>query len=191
MPRDYQRPYADLDGVSAVSEAAARVLDPAVVGAVLGLGTVDADTATAAVLEHGVTLAQTPAVCDLLTPDVVGFNKYYGWYYGGLADLGPWADGAHAAFPKGNIGVSEYGAGASVKIHSAAPKVNDHSEEYQALFHEASWKALAARPYLWGKFVWVMFDFASDGRAFPLQRDASTGRRGTCQASLAPARARE
>jgi beta-galactosidase len=40
----------------------------------------------------------------------------------------------------------------------------DHSEEYQALFHEAYWQALAARPFVWGSFVWNMFDFASDGR---------------------------
>src|SRR6185503_19394562 len=39
-----------------------------------------------------------------------------------------------------------------------------HPEEYQALLHEQSWKQLAARPYVWGKFIWNMFDFASDGR---------------------------
>jgi len=40
----------------------------------------------------------------------------------------------------------------------------DHSEEYECLFHETYWQAMAARPFLWGKFVWNMFDFASDGR---------------------------
>ena len=39
-----------------------------------------------------------------------------------------------------------------------------HPEEYQALLHEATWKQIAARPYLWGKFVWNMFDFAVDDR---------------------------
>jgi hypothetical protein len=71
VPRDYQRPYVDLDGVAGVSEAAARVIDPDVVGAVLGLGAIDADTARAALVQHGVRLAQTPAVADLLTPDTV------------------------------------------------------------------------------------------------------------------------
>src|SRR6266508_4435440 len=39
-----------------------------------------------------------------------------------------------------------------------------HPEEYQSLFHEASWTQLQSRPYIWGTFVWNMFDFASDGR---------------------------
>jgi beta-galactosidase len=30
--------------------------------------------------------------------------------------------------------------------------------------HEVSWAALSKRPFVWGTFVWNMFDFASDGR---------------------------
>ena len=44
VARDFQRPYVDLDGVMGVSEAAARVINPDVVGAVLGLGAIDATT---------------------------------------------------------------------------------------------------------------------------------------------------
>jgi beta-galactosidase len=40
----------------------------------------------------------------------------------------------------------------------------DHTEEWQALVHEGSWAVLKTRPFMWGKFVWVMFDFASSGR---------------------------
>ncbi|MEC3981952.1 hypothetical protein [Amycolatopsis sp. H20-H5] len=40
-----------------------------------------------------------------------------------------------------------------------------HPEEYETLVHENSWKQLETRPYLWGTFVWNMFDFAADGRA--------------------------
>jgi beta-galactosidase len=97
--------------------------------------------------------------------DTVGFNKYYGWYSGTLAAAATWADRAHAVYPDRRIAMSEYGAGAGLRFHSATPVVNDHSEEYQALFHESYWKTLAARPFLWGKFIWAMFDFASDGRA--------------------------
>jgi beta-galactosidase len=39
-----------------------------------------------------------------------------------------------------------------------------HPEEYQALFHEGSWSQLKARPFLWTKVVWNMFDFACDSR---------------------------
>ncbi|WP_328222503.1 MULTISPECIES: glycoside hydrolase family 2 protein [unclassified Streptomyces] len=99
-----------------------------------------------------------------------GFNKYYGWYYGSKdGDLGAWADNLHANSPSRKIAMSEYGVGASTTQHALnppkpAPGGSWHPEEYQALFHEAAWKQLAARPYMWGSFVWAMFDFASDGR---------------------------
>jgi beta-galactosidase len=97
-------------------------------------------------------------------PDVIAHNKYFGWYGGTYDQIGPWADHVHQTLPALKIGISEYGAGSSVNIHSAAPVPADYSEEYQALFHEAYWKALAPRKFLWGKFIWQMFDTASDGR---------------------------
>ena len=98
-----------------------------------------------------------------------GFNKYYGWYGGSYNDLGPWADGLHQAEPARTFAVSEYGAGANTTQHALNPAPPSaggqyHPEEYQSLLHEASWKELAARPYIWGTFVWTMFDFASDAR---------------------------
>lgn len=98
-----------------------------------------------------------------------GFNKYYGWYGGSYNDLGPWADSLHKAEPSRTFAVSEYGAGANTTQHALnpappAPGGQFHPEEYQALLHEASWKQLAARPFIWGTFVWNMFDFASDSR---------------------------
>jgi beta-galactosidase len=97
--------------------------------------------------------------------DVMAFNKYWGWYSGTYNDFAPWADQVHAAYPTRNIGIAEYGAGAGPTIHSETPVAQDHSEEYQLLFHEAYWKATDARPWLWGKFIWNMFDFAVDSRA--------------------------
>jgi beta-galactosidase len=101
--------------------------------------------------------------------ELVGFNKYYGWYYGANGDIGAWADEIHAAYPQGRIAVSEFGAGAGITRHALPPSPGlapqqGHSEEYQALFHEQNWKALAARPFVWGKFVWQLFDSASAGR---------------------------
>jgi beta-galactosidase len=101
--------------------------------------------------------------------DLVGFNKYYGWYYGVIGDIGAWADGIHAAYPTRRIGISEFGAGAGLKNHTLPPTpATDpqagHSEEYQALFHEGAWKAMQTRRFLWGKFVWQLFDSAADGR---------------------------
>lgn len=101
--------------------------------------------------------------------DVIGFNRYYGWYDGQFSDIGPWADRVHAGQPDRALALAEYGAGASV-LHQQdppqRPKPTDrwHPEQYQALFHEAYWPQIAARPWLWGSFVWVGFDLASAGR---------------------------
>jgi beta-galactosidase len=102
--------------------------------------------------------------------EISGYNKYFGWYTDSTADFGKWADELHAADPWRKFGMSEYGAGASVWQHEENPArpVPDsdwHPEEYQSVFHEDYWRAIQSRPYLWGGFVWVMFDFASDGRS--------------------------
>jgi beta-galactosidase len=103
--------------------------------------------------------------------DTVGYNRYFGWYTGQFADFGTMLDQAHVRHPQTPISVSEYGAGAALTQHSDDPNggpINPHGrphpEEYQNLYHEASWAALHQRPYLWGSFVWNMFDFASDSR---------------------------
>lgn len=101
--------------------------------------------------------------------DATGHNLYFGWYSDTPAQLGPFLDAVHAARPTAAIAVSEYGAGASLSQHEdpprpPAPAGPFHPEEYQSQFHEAHWRELAARPYVWGKFVWNMFDFASDER---------------------------
>ncbi|HZT60254.1 MAG TPA: glycoside hydrolase family 2 TIM barrel-domain containing protein [Pyrinomonadaceae bacterium] len=101
--------------------------------------------------------------------DLVAFNRYFGWYSRSADDFRAWADRAHREFPRAFLAVSEYGAGASVRQHELNPKKPEpgghwHPEEYQAEFHEAYWKAMSARPYLWATFVWNMFDFAADQR---------------------------
>jgi beta-galactosidase len=97
-------------------------------------------------------------------PDVIGHNEYFGWYYGNAEEIAGWADRLHQRLPALKIGLSEYGAGATPAYHAEAPVKLDYTEEYQAAFHETYWKALAPRRFLWGKFVWQMFDSASDGR---------------------------
>jgi beta-galactosidase len=98
-----------------------------------------------------------------------GYNKYFGWYNGTTSGLGGNLDSLHAALPGRAISVSEYGAGANINQHALNPAQPTptgafHPEEYQSLLHESSWKQMQARPYLWGKYVWNMFDFASDTR---------------------------
>ena len=97
--------------------------------------------------------------------DITAYNTYFGWYYSEVQDFGEWADDLHEQFPNTPLAVSEYGAGAGVSLHSSAPNNIDHSEEFQMLFHEGYWQQIEERDYLWGSFLWVMFDFASDARA--------------------------
>jgi hypothetical protein len=96
--------------------------------------------------------------------DLVAHNQYHGWYHDTFADFAVWLDAQRAKAPDKCQGMSEYGAGAGANIHRDDPKIMDHSEEWQALFHEAYWRTLRDRPWVFCKAVWNMFDFASDGR---------------------------
>ncbi|RTE09190.1 glycoside hydrolase family 2 protein [Paenibacillus whitsoniae] len=96
--------------------------------------------------------------------DVIGYNKYYGWYHGKAEDFAPWLDKFHRINPDVALCISEYGAEGIVQYHSADPKVKDYTEEYHALFHEIVWKTFAERPFLWATYVWNMFDFGANIR---------------------------
>jgi len=105
-----------------------------------------------------------------LYTQLIAFNKYYGWYSSPLNGIAAWADNIHANYPNRCVGVSEYGAGASIYQHSENPvfpantATSFHPEEWQNIVHETNWQLMAARPFLWCKLVWNEFDFASDGR---------------------------
>jgi beta-galactosidase len=106
-----------------------------------------------------------------LVPDLSAWNEYNGWYSGFAADFAPWADAEHALHPTKVIGVSEFGAGASIAQHDL-PVVETgtnrtagvQTEEYATFFHEVHWKAIQSRPFLAWVSVWNLFDFASDYR---------------------------
>lgn len=101
-------------------------------------------------------------------PDLLGWNVYYGWYsdWGPLSDYGPMRERYRHTSRSGGYCVSEYGAGANIYQHEENPRKpkNDgqwHPEEYQSVLHEHAWPQLKAAPYIWGTFVWCMFDFTS------------------------------
>ena len=104
--------------------------------------------------------------------DMIGYNIYFGWYYGLMQDYDTFLDRLHGKRPELPLGISEYGVDASPNFHSAAPKVRDYSEEYQALFHETVYPIFRSKPYLWGTFVWNMFDFVS-----PMRREGGAPNR--------------
>lgn len=93
--------------------------------------------------------------------DVVGYNLYFGWYYGEMPDFAPFFDGFHSVNANVPFAVTEYGADCNTAFHSTAPKRKDYTEEFQALFHETVYPYIEERGYIWGSFVWNMFDFVS------------------------------
>lgn len=100
--------------------------------------------------------------------DLIGYNRYFGWYYGKVEDLGPHLDLLHARHPAIPLSVSEYGAGGALTQHSDHPEGRPTNitgrpqpEEFQAWWHERSWPQIRDRKYLWGSWIWNMFDFSS------------------------------
>ena len=99
--------------------------------------------------------------------DAIAWNRYDGWYGGTPADLGKWLDRMH--HPKICIAISEYGAGASIyhqqdSLVKTVPTSWWHPENWQTYYHIENWKTISSRPYVWGSFVWNMFDFGAAHR---------------------------
>ncbi len=101
--------------------------------------------------------------------DVIAWNRYDGWY-GGMPDaLGRYLDNTHREYPQLCIGISEYGAGASIyhqtdTLVRPQPATFWHPENWQTYYHMANWKIIHERPFVWGSFVWNMFDFGAAHR---------------------------
>ena len=93
--------------------------------------------------------------------DAQAYNVYYGWYYGVMADHEAFLDEFHRVNPKVPLGISEYGVDCNPAFHSSEPKVNDYTEEFQCLYHETVYPPMAARDFVWGSYIWNMFDFVS------------------------------
>ncbi len=106
---------------------------------------------------------KSSSVLNHLTP-MVGYNLYFGWYYGKMEDYREFLDRLHKDLPDTSLGISEYGVDAAPFLHAREPLVKDYSEEFQALWHETVYPILQSKDYLWGSFVWNMFDFSSSRR---------------------------
>lgn len=96
--------------------------------------------------------------------DLVAWNLYLGWYVPGLFLNDLFLKFYHWKYPRRCLGYSEYGAEGMPNLHSAKPRRGDHSEEYQAKYHEYMLECFARHPFLWSTYVWNMFDFAADAR---------------------------
>lgn len=101
--------------------------------------------------------------------DLIAWNRYDGWYSGMPETLGKWLDKTHKENPKFKIGISEYGAGGSIYQHQdslvkSIPSSPWHPENWQTYYHIENWKVIFQRPFLWGTFIWNMFDFGAAHR---------------------------
>lgn len=101
--------------------------------------------------------------------DVIAWNRYDGWYGATPATLGKFLDDTHTRYPDLKIGISEYGAGASIyhqqdSLVQTSPASWWHPENWQTYYHIRNWEILHNRPFVWGSFVWNMFDFGAAHR---------------------------
>ena len=101
--------------------------------------------------------------------DCIAWNRYDGWY-GGMPDaLAKFLDQTHNQYPQLRIAISEYGAGASIYHQSDSLKRPNpagwwHPENWQTFYHIENWKIIHERPFVWGSFIWNMFDFGAAHR---------------------------
>lgn len=93
--------------------------------------------------------------------DILGFNMYYGWYVQRYVDIDAWLDEFHAQNPNLKLCLSEYGAEAVLRYWSSNPAQGDYGEQYQAILHAHYANAIMSRDWMWGGYVWNMFDFGS------------------------------
>ena len=109
------------------------------------------------------------AMCGPFNPvahitDLVSWNLYLGWYVPGLFLNDLWMDFFHLCYPNRPLGFSEYGAEGMPNLHSDHPHRGDHTEEYQAIYHEYMLHCFAHHSWMWATHVWNMYDFAADAR---------------------------
>ncbi len=113
------------------------------------------------------TIQAQNTIADTLTAsltDVLGRNRYSGWYSKTVDDFGKQLDADRAAHPHWRVLISEYGADAKRGFHVEKPERMDFSETYQVFFHESYWKQIEARKWIAGGAVWNGADFASHAK---------------------------
>lgn len=132
--------------------------------------------------------AQITRSGDAVSPDTISVagitdtysvNRYFQWYYGtSETQLAEHLDDLHAQNPTQAIGVSEYGAGAAITHHtdnvfggrvcsmdgSGSARICYQPEGYAGYVHEKQYAAMVGKEYVYGTYVWNMFDFGSGVR---------------------------
>ena len=100
--------------------------------------------------------------------EIVGYNKYYGWYIEELEDIDKnlrnLVERSLAIDPDKPFILSEYGGGADPRLRSYNPTRFDFSVDYQFLLHKAYMKAILDIPEIVGANVWNYADFQVEHR---------------------------
>jgi beta-glucuronidase len=90
--------------------------------------------------------------------DVIGFNEYFGYFYGRDADLGPTLDAVHRQYPDAPILITENGSYANPGRHGRPAETG--TEEWQAGQLRQHWRQVAARVgYMAGYTYWLLADY--------------------------------
>ncbi|WP_329267049.1 glycoside hydrolase family 2 protein [Streptomyces sp. NBC_01451] len=90
--------------------------------------------------------------------DVIGFNEYFGYFYGKDSDLGPTLDAVHAKYPDKPILITENGTWAVAGTRG--PDTTQGAEEWQAASFSAHWAQVTARgAFVAGFTYWVLKDY--------------------------------
>ena len=135
-------------------------------------------TLAAQITRSGDTVLPDPVSVAGIT-DTYSVNRYFQWYYGtSETQLAEHLDDLHTQNPTQSIGVSEYGAGAAITHHtdnvyggrvcsadgSGSARICYQPEGYAGYVHEKQYAAMVGKEYVYGTYVWNMFDFGSGVR---------------------------
>ena len=100
--------------------------------------------------------------------DVVGVNKYMGWYH-------PWPVSPDKAVwdvvPNKPLIISEFGGEALYGQSGSRDVVSSWSEDYQARLYEDNLRMMENIPNLAGVSPWILFDFRSPFRFHPSNQE--------------------
>jgi beta-glucuronidase len=90
--------------------------------------------------------------------DVIGFNEYFGYFYGRNEDLGPAIDDVHRRYPDKPIIITENGSWSFLGHHG--PDTEAGTEEWQAANFRSHWSQVVERKdYVAGYLFWVLKDY--------------------------------
>jgi beta-glucuronidase len=90
--------------------------------------------------------------------DIIGFNEYFGYFYGHDADLGRTLDAVHRQYPGSPILITENGSYADLGRHGSPAETG--TEEWQAEKLRQHWQQVTARAdRLAGYTYWLLKDY--------------------------------